>query len=372
MVSKFEKELENELRKVVEVPIVVRKSLDNAYELIKNKRKKKKNLWKRGIVAACCLIMVGTLLTNEKVKAMISPFLNFNDKGIERSVKEGLVQINSGSSVDKKIKISLDSYFYDSNKLGLSFKLKFDDIKLLKGDIDRIGLFYSVKNGNGEYISENTSGEKPIKGKGEIVELTFEKNPIMDFKNGEVQYDVVLESSKGNIPKLENANIQVESVNIFYKETYEDFYKEVNDKLKAIDGTWNIAINNKQEKVNNVEYVAPNNKSKIEILSAKASPTSFNLKFAINTIFKNKKLFFIESIKLVDEKGMEYEFNGWDLEEKEGKTIISTNLPVSSYENLNKYKLIFSNIEEGNIKEGQTFSASKQYMPDVEIELIKK
>jgi hypothetical protein len=29
----------------------------------------------------------------------------------------------------------------------------------------------------------------------------------MGFKDGEVQYDFVLESNKGNIPKLENAKI---------------------------------------------------------------------------------------------------------------------------------------------------------------------
>lgn len=371
MENNFEKELDNELQKETEIPTVVRNSLDNVYELIKHKSKKKV-LWKRGIVAACCLVMVGTLLTNDSVIAMISPFFNFNDKGIERSVKEGLVQINSSSSVDKKIKISLDNYFYDSNKLGLSFKLKFDDIKLLKGDIVKIGLSYIIKNGNGEYIDENISHKKLKKGKENIIGLSNEINPIMDLKNGEVQYDVVLESSKGNIPKLENAIIEVESVNIFYKETYQDFYKNVNDKLKAIDGAWSLAINNKQEEIKYVEYESPNNKSKIEILSAKSSPTSFNIKFALNTIFKNNKLFSIESIKLVDEKGKEYKSNGWVLEEKDGKTIISTNLPVSSYENINKYKLIFSNIGECKIEEGQTFGVSKQLMPDVEIELIKK
>ncbi|MFT5871940.1 MAG: hypothetical protein ACI8WT_000864 [Clostridium sp.] len=316
--------------------------------------------------------MVGTLLTNEKVKAMISPFLNFNDQGIERSVKEGLVQVNSSSAVDKNIKISLDSCFYDSNKMGISFKLKFDDIKLLKGDIEKIGLFYSIKNGDGEYITEFTSGEKPLKGKQNVIGSFSEKNPIMDLKNGEVQYDVVLESNKGNIPKLKDAVIEVESVNFFYKESYEDFFIENNDNFKAIDGTWNLAISNKQEQIKYVEYMAPSNKSKIEILSAKASPTSFNIKFAIDTIFKNSKLFFIENIKLVNEKGEEYESQGWDLEEKDGKTIISTNIPVSSYENVNKYKLIFSNIYEAILEEGQTSGGVKQVMPDVEIELIKK
>lgn len=372
MENKFEKDLDNELQKETEMPDVVRKSLDDVYYLIENKSKRKKGLWKKGVVAACCLLMLGTLLTNEKVKAMISPFLSFNDKGIEMAIKEDFVQVNSSSAVDKNIKISLDSCFYDSNKIGLSFKLKFDDVKLLKGDIEKIGLFYSIKNGDGEYIVEFISPEKPFKGKQSIIGEIIEKNPIMDLKKGEVQYDVVLDSNKGNIPKLKDAKIEIESVNFFYKETYQDFFIENNDNFKAIDGTWDLAISNKQEQIKYVEYVAPNNKSKIEILSAKSSPTSFNIKFAINTIFKNNKLFLIENIKLVNEKGEKYESQGWDLEEKDGKTIISTNIPVSSYKNVNKYKLIFSNIVEGILAEGQTSDGSKQVMPDVQIELIKK
>lgn len=361
MENNFEKELVDVLQQDVEIPDIVRRSLDNTYDMIKRKRKNNNRVFiRRGVAAAVCsILLVGSLLSNDTVRAVIKPFFNFGDKGVERVVDEGMIQQNNSSATDQNIRVTLDNYFYDSNKLGMSFKLNFNDKKILKGDIRSFGLQYRIKNGNGEYIHESVSDDKPLKGKNDIISSISSKNPIMDLKNGEVECDLVLESSKGSIPKLENTKVEVERVVIFYKKG--------NESAKIINGSWNLAIDNsKQIKIKEVEYVAVNNNSKIKILSAKASPTSFNVSFALDVIPTNSKTLEIQEMKLIGENGEVYNCTVQNIEVSGSKIIVSTNFSVSSLESNNKYKLSLSKI--GEFKE----SNFNTITPDAEIELIKK
>ncbi|WP_196244840.1 hypothetical protein [Clostridium beijerinckii] len=51
-------------------------------------------------------------------------------------------------------------------------------------------------------------------------------------------------------------------------------------------------------------------------------------------------------MKLIDENGKEYQSSGYSMELKDNKTIIATNFSLSSYDNVNKLKLIISSIGE--------------------------
>lgn len=363
MEDKFEKELVNIMQKDIEISLGVRKSLDNTYNVITKKgRSRRKRLFtKRSVAVACSFLIVGVLLlSNETVRAVIKPFLNFGDKGIEKVVDEGLVQQNGSSAIDKNIRVTLDNYFYDSNKFGMSFKLNFDDRNILEGDIENIELNYRIKNGNGEYIDEDVSDEEPLKGNNDIISSISQKNPIIDVGNGEVQCDLLLESTNGKIPKLENADIEIESINIFYKQRSEE--------TKIIYGTWNLPLDSiKEIDAKEVEYSAVNNNSKVEILNAKASPTSFNISFTLDISPENSKALENLEMKLANENGEVYNCNGWDTEEKNGKEVVTTNFPVSSLEDNSKYKLILSKIGEYN--ENNKFN---MLIPDTEIELMKK
>lgn len=322
MEDKFEKELVNVMQKDIEIPLGVRKSLDNTYNVIikKGRSRRKKLFTKRSVAVACSFLIVGVLLiSNETVRAVIKPFLNFGDKGIEKVVDEGLVQQNGSSAIDKNIKVTLDNYFYDSNKLGMSFKLNFDDKNILEGDIENIELNYRIKNGNGEYIDEHVSDEEPLKGNNDIISSISQKSPIIDVENGEVECNMVLESTKGEIPKLENADIEIESINIFYKQRSEE--------AKIIYGTWNLPLD-----------ISPKNSKALENLE----------------------------MKLASENGEVYNCNAWNIEEKNGKEIVTTNFSVSSLEDNSKYKLTLSKIGEYN---GNDFNT---LIPDTEIDLIQK
>lgn len=336
MEDNFEKQLVKALNEEKEMPSLVRISLDNTYDRIRTLPKKKNKSVLKIAAAVCCIVIAGTLASNESVRASIKTFFNFNDEGIEKAVNKGFINENGNSAYDNGITVTLDSYFADSNKIGFSIKLKFEDSKMLNG-VDKVSLDYRIKNGDGEYVVESIPDTKHLKGKNQYISSAIEKNSEFDLKNSEVQYDGINESNDGCIPNLENAVIEVETVK---------FFKD-NKMLKGIDGKWNLELNEgKTISVNSVEYKAKNNSSNIEILSAKSSPTSFNITFGVDGKYEDENTFGEENMMLIDESGKEYKFNGYSMDLRGNKTIISTNFSLSSYDNVSKLKLIISSIGE--------------------------
>jgi len=51
-------------------------------------------------------------------------------------------------------------------------------------------------------------------------------------------------------------------------------------------------------------------------------------------------------MKLIDENGKEYESSGYTSDVKDNKTIIVTNFSLSSYDNVDKLKLVIVSIGE--------------------------
>lgn len=51
-------------------------------------------------------------------------------------------------------------------------------------------------------------------------------------------------------------------------------------------------------------------------------------------------------MKIIDEDGNDYQAKGFELSTQNGETIISTNFPITSYNNSNKLKLIVKEIGE--------------------------
>lgn len=349
MENNFEKQLVEMLNTEKEMPKIVRKSIDYAYDQIRIKAQKgNRGIWKKGIVAACCIIIAGGMMTNQYVSAAIKSFLNFNDRGIQQAINNGFVENNNASAADKSINITLDSFFTDSNKMGLSFKLKFDDVKLLNENIRRISLDYRIKNGDGEYIKEAVPDTKTLKGKNQYISTWNDKNSILDLKNGIVQYDVILESFQGSIPKLNNAVVEVESVNIFYNGTKDSVTNMEKYSLKVINGRWNMPITNNRSNISSIEYVVNNNSSKIQVTSAKATPTSLNIELSIESTIDYDYIA-NSNIQLIDEKGNKYMSNGFAIDTKDAKTILSLNFSVTAYDNIDKLKLLIEGVGELNL-----------------------
>ena len=337
MKNNFEKEFNQMMNERKEIPVKVRQSLDQSYDIIRAKSKKKKVnfIWKRVATAACALIVTGVVLTNEHVMAGINEFFNFGDKGIEQAVNNGFTQENSSAVTDQGIKITLDKHFSDANKLGISFQLVFEDPSILN-NAEEVSMDYRLKNGDGEYIGEFIPDTKSLKGDNRYISSSDHQNPILDVKTGRIQYEVLLNSNEGIIPNLKDAVIEVESVNILYD----------TEEIKKIDGKWELSVANKDKEKSNltVQYAMQDQSSVIQVSKANANPTSLNLTFSLDGIYENENNFI--DMKITDEDGNEYQATGFRMSTKNNETIISTNFPITSYNNSKKLKLIVGGIGE--------------------------
>lgn len=339
MKNNFEKELEQVINEKKEISIKVRKSIDQSYDQIRTKSKKKKEnvVWKRVATAACALVITGVILTNEQVMAGINELFNFGDEGVEQAVNNGFILENNSVATDQDIKITLDNYLSDANKLGMSFQLVFEDATVLK-DMEDVSMDYRLKNGDGEYIQEFIPDTKPLKGENIYISGHEYHVSILDEKAGIVQFDVLMESNKGNIPTLKDAVVEVESINIF---------KGV-DEIKKVAGNWELTVtNHDNEKSTSVQYVMHDKSSTIQVSEATGNPTSLHVIFSLDGIYDDENMF-AHRMKIIDEDGNDYQTKGFEMSTQNGETTISTNFPITSYTNFETLTLTIEGI--GKVK----------------------
>jgi hypothetical protein len=338
MKNNFEKEFNQVMNESKEMPSNVRKSLDKSYDLILAKSKKKKSnlIWKKVTAAACALLVTGVVLTNEHAIAGINEFFKFGDQGIERAITEGFTQVSNSTATDQDIKVTLERNFSDANKLGMSFQLLFEDSTLLENDVKEISLDFRLKNGDGEYLLEFIPDTKPLKGNSRYVSVIERKNSVVDVKTGKVQFEFIANANEGTIPSLKDAVVEIESINIFYG----------NEEFKKIDGEWNVNVENtfKENADSVIEYAMHDKTSIIQVSSAKANPTSLNLTFSLEGLYTNEKVF--ADMKILDEYGKVYPSKDFGISNKDNKTFISTNFPLTSYNKSKKLTLIVEGIGE--------------------------
>ena len=75
---------------------------------------------------------------------------------------------------------------------------------------------------------------------------------------------------------------------------------------------------------------------------------SINLTFTVDGEYRSidEEKFIGKNMKLIDENGKEYESSGYTSDVKDNKTIIVTNFSLSSYDNVDKLKLVIVSIGE--------------------------
>ncbi|KAA0965755.1 DUF4179 domain-containing protein [Sporosarcina sp. ANT_H38] len=342
MKTDFKKEFKQAMTEEKEIPSAVRKSLDSTYASIRTQSKMKKNrfIWKRVTAAACALLFTGILLTNERVIANINEFFKFGDKGIERALDEGFAQDSNSSASDQDVTITLQQNFSDANKIGMSFQLEFEDPRILDADVTDVTMDFRLKNGDGEYVDEFIPDTKPLKGTNKYDASGIAMhNPILNAKTGKVQFDVIIDSNKGMLPCLQDAVVEIESINVFRVFAFET--------LKKIDGKWDLAIMNQDmgKPMTIIEYTMDDPSSIIQVSSAKASPTSLNLIFSVDEIFDNESPF-SHSMKFIDKDGNEYLTDGFNMDEQNNQTIIAANFPITAYHNAAKITFVLEGIGE--------------------------
>ena len=206
---------------------------------------------------------------------------------------------------------------------------------MLESNVSGISMDYRIKNGDGEYIFEMIPDTKPLKGNTSyVISGGAENFSIVDAKKGIVQYDVIWGSSQGVIPNLEDAVVEVESVNLFFED----------EGLKKIDGEWVLAVAN-AEAVPAVAYVMKEDASSaIQVTAARANPTSFHVTFSVAEVFEDEGPFM--EMRVVDGEGNEFASDGFYMNTTRSETIISTNFPLTTYDEVDELKLIVGDIGE--------------------------
>lgn len=340
MKKNFNKDFERLMTERHDIPDHVKKRLNTTYDQIQDqsKRKKKKSTWVRSItVAASTFLLAGGLLINGEVRANISDFFSFQDKGIEKALLEGFSQDHTSSVTDQDVKVTLTQNFSDANKLGMSFQFFLIDQTVLDEDITVVSLDYRLKNGDGQYIVESIPDTKSRRNDQIYISGT-ESHFTMDAKKGVIQYDIVIDSNKGSIPILKDAVIEIESIN---------FFREATEELQKIEGSWDLPLQNRATNDLLFDYVVKKPNSAIELVSATASPTSLNMQFIVESeTFGPEGQF----MWIVDEAGIEYETKGYHLNENGGKTTVDVNFPISAYENAKELRLVIENIGELDLR----------------------
>lgn len=335
MKTDFDKEFDLLMTEEREIPEEVRRRLDDTYEIIQTqaKRKQRTSTWKRLTAAACALFISGGLLTNEQVRANISSFFGMQDQGIDKALVEGFGEDNDNAVTDQDVTVTLQHNFADANKIGMSFQLTFADSSLLTDSLNEISMDYRLKNGDGEYISEFIPDTKELKGEAGYVAGHKEDFLIVDRKEGIVQYDVVVESSKGNLPVLKDAVIEIESIKLF---------NEVRE-LQEIEGIWHLPFVNNNDVISTFDYVADDSQTGIEVVSAIASPTSLNMELIVERQELHSEGLFM---KVIDELGVEYESEGYHVQEVGDQFNVNVNFPMSAYHNATNLRLVIENVGE--------------------------
>lgn len=207
-----------------------------------------------------------------------------------------------------------------------------------------------IKNGDGQYVFDSD-------GKNTYMTNDSVSQPVLD-SNNEIQYDMLLESLKGNIPELKDAVVEVAGI----------AYADTNYEMKTIEGAWDLALDNdSRQKDVEVEYAAQNSTQNMEIISAKMSPTAFNIRFVLNMTYDVKHMPILNGLKLIEADGKGYIAKGYTWDDKDGKVEVSASFPVSSYTDASKYTLHISDIGE-NGSNGKLVSL----MPGGDIVLEKK
>jgi len=217
--------------------------------------------------------------------------------------------------------------------------------QMLVDELKEIGMTevtmdFLLKNGDGEYIAEFIPDTKPLKGSNKYkVSGVGMHNPILDEKTGIVQFDVIIDSNKGMLPSLQDAVVEIESINVFRGTTFET--------LTKINGKWDLTVANqdKSKPMKIIEYAMDDPASIIQVTSAKASPTSLNLIFSVDRLFENETPF-VHTMKIIDREGNEYLTDGFNIDEQNNQTIIAVNFPVTSYDNAEKLIFVIEGIGE--------------------------
>lgn len=340
----IDKKIKDKLSEKESIPEGILEKVNDAFNEIRNgeeiKRNKKiKSKINKKIVASfigACLILSFSI--GPKVLASIEEFLK--DRGIQKAKSNSYVQEMLDNEVkDNGILIKVNEIIPDKNKIGISFTLNFDDVDKLN-DVSGLRFGFNIKDNNDRVIlGKDEEGMYSPYFTG--VEWNID---LVNSESGEIKCDLIITDTKSIIEDIKSISLEIVDIAL---------YKNNADSIEKINGNWNYELD-LYDGVTNVEsigYVLEDENESIKFDSMVASATNTMVKMYINTDVLKVDENIVNKMIITDENENNiYKFTNGNMENIDGGVRIAFMYDLTTFDNLDKVKIIIKDINGKDIK----------------------
>ncbi|WP_288479762.1 hypothetical protein [uncultured Clostridium sp.] len=343
MRNNIDDEIKNLLNKEETIPMSIRNKKEEAFNIIRDMKikdtKNKKSLFNKKNIAVVTVLIVGGITLTSPILANVKDLIfNGRYKGVQTAIDNGYEQnIEGVYSESNGIRLEVIKAIVDPTMINLKFKVSSEDIKNMKkfkyaengpsintfnitDDKGRVIQFYDEKEGIGTkpIVDENGKEVWLVSGGDTSVDTT-------DISNGNVYFDIMLNSAEGNLGGIKSLNLQT-------------------NKIANLKGDWKLDVELDEAMINNdvVNYVTTGSNDNVEVLEATGIATGIKVKFMVNAPIDES---IISKVKLVDKDGVVYRTDrpGW-MEVENGKDIVEITFEASKFDNLGKFDFVIEDL----------------------------
>lgn len=294
-----------------------RQAFDASYASIReqaNRSRRRKQRRIGGVVMmAAAAMLVFILSFDGTALAAIDRLFKFGDRGIDQVVLTNGGERPDAITTDQDVSITLERVIADRHQLALRFVLTKE--KTRWEDVTDVSLDYRVRSEDGSYIDEMVPDTKLLKGKG--VMRSHQVNMMVD-ESGSLVYEVLSEAGDKDIPSLEGATIEIETVRLFR-----------DGETDTIEGDWRLPIEQVTMQAA-IRYEADDAVSPLDVGNVVVDLTSMRIELTVNGDDYDEN-YFIDHVKLRDANGNVYNIeSGYSRSVRAGKTNLVFQVPFTS------------------------------------------
>ncbi|MEG2892429.1 MAG: hypothetical protein RR840_03600 [Clostridium sp.] len=323
------------------IPSEVRERIDATYSSIENKKTRRFPL--KG-VAAALVVASSVVMFSTTSFAEIKDFLGFKDHAISTAVENGFVEKGKVKVINNGVEIRLGSQTADKSKIAIEFETLFSDKTVIK-DVNDIHIKYKVLDSKGKVVAGNlvddNDGIKESLASIDYIVLGGEcKITSKNEDSGVIKGTMLIDSNFGDLPKLTNHKIQIEKIYLIDNK---------NDKVKQIEGKWVLPLDLKESNTH-INYKVVEATKGIKVKSITSTELATNIIFQLDREVEDESDLFGDNLYIIDSKGKRYDHNGCYLNRENGKSELAINFNLSSYDNVEEFKLITKKYGEVKFK----------------------
>lgn len=339
-----DKELEQKIIQLLNreeaIPNSIKIKKEQAYKEIRqmSKQSNKRRNKKKWMVAASAVV-VGALTLGTPIFADFAERLfGGSYSGVQSAIDQGYIQKTTGIvSESNGIKLELLKVVKDPTIIQLSYRLSAEDKTLLKGfkydkgKRDALDQFTIIDDKERVLQTVDEEGAYTVpfigeKGEKQWLISSGSQDVREDLENGQVYFDIILNSSQANYDDIRSLSIQT-------------------NKIGNLAGEWalEVVFDEQMVQVSKVQYEASQANDKIEILSAQALPTGLKVDFLVKVPINES---IVSNAKVVDSKGNTFSADrgGWMENTEEGERVILT-YEVLESELQGKFEFVVEDID---------------------------